>query len=199
MVDKASEDRTIVPGLWSDAMLGRDTDNPRVKVVMDTGVEVAIENGLGHTVTTEIAIPQGQTANLAVTTPPLLEVHLKNRILNADGGVRYRPYAGPTLVLGADRNEAVNLNSLRPIPCFARLHDVTSVSDKGTSFDLVLIPNGSGQAGPPNAFSGEGVERILSKDSTFLLEFENTDNKAITVVFTLVWVERPNGYSAPES
>lgn len=193
----AESDWHNIKGFGPSYLLG--LNGKAIATESESSFEAAIESGIGFTLTSEFTVPNGGTTELAFITPAGLEIHLKNRVITANGGVTYKPYSGGTYTPGADRGEAINLNSLLGGVPAARIHDMTSVSAAGSSFDVVKVYPGQGNSTPANTFSSQTLKRILAKSTVYLLEFTNTDSADVDVTYTLSWVERPNGHSAPAS
>lgn len=154
--------------------------------------EANVKHGRQFSIAFELNIPSGQTRYAGFTTNTVAsgdDTILKTRVINTDGGMRYRPYSGATgVVLGATI-PIVNLNARSARLSQNSANIVTDVATKGVSFDILRTASGTGSNREQGIFEQSGVERILGRDEFYLLEFENLDNKQIFVVFTATLYE----------
>lgn len=138
----------------------------------------------------EIDIASGETKYISITTPTLTDdqaVIVKSRMLTSDGGFRYTPWRGATFTKGAPIITSVNLNDRAPNADQMQYFEVTGTPDTSTAtkLDAVRSAEGVGNNRQLGIFDAEGTERHLRKGEDYLLQFDNTDNKAIFVIIAL--------------
>ncbi len=162
---------------------------PAVAVVEST-LEAAIENGNGHALTIEIEVANNNTQYYVLKTPLDKAVRIKGRSITTGGGMRYEPMINSVQTLDTDISASFirNMNGLIPTPCVTQLWTVTGVTD-GAPIDVVRTPESQGSAGNSVTYGTEGSERVLAKDTEYLLKFDNIDNNAIWCIYSLVWTE----------
>lgn len=161
-------------------------------ITAQTYIEANVKHGRQFSVAFEISIPSGQTRYAGFTTNTVAsgdDTILKTRVINTDGGLRYKPYVGATGVVLGQAIPIFNLNARSSRLSQNSAHIVTSVVDKGVPFDLLRTAAGTGSNRQQGIFESGGIERILNRNDFYLLEFENLDNKEIFVVFTATLYE----------
>lgn len=116
-------------------------------------------------------------------------VIVKNRELDVNGGLEYKPYYGSTYVRGDEITDVVNLNGMSATVNTAKFYAVTGTPTVlGSSFDIVKSPNDVGGGRTLGRFP-EGVERLIAPNTKVLLEFKSTQAQDIWVVFKPTWYE----------
>lgn len=152
--------------------------------------ESNVKLGLQFGLTVEIEIAPGATANYTLKTPADKNVSIKTRLISTNGGMRYQPRAGAVLVNDGPAITPNNLNGQSSNVSLVEVRGEPSIiTDPGVSFDVVRSAEGSGNQDEQGIFTGDGIERVLDKDTLYLLEFENLDNKAVWVVYSVTWYE----------
>jgi hypothetical protein len=152
-----------------------------------TNVKLGLQFGISE----EILIPSGGTVYYSFK-PPLgaNTVIIKNRLLSANGGMRYTPRSGAVFNETGTPVPTPNLNkqsaNISGVVCL-ELDNVPS--DIGTKFDVIRSADGRENRQVQGIFAGDGFERVLAKGAPILLQFENLDNFGIYVIFNVSWFE----------
>jgi hypothetical protein len=165
--------------------------NPsRNTVTTISSLEASIGDGNGYALTIEIVVPNAETVYYVLKTPADKIVRIKGRSISTGGGMRYEPMIDGIYALDADITPGTirNLNGNVPNSTGVQLWTVTGVTD-GEPIDVVRTPTASGGSGNPVTYSSPGSERVLSKDTEYLLKFDNIDNTEIWCIYSLVWSE----------
>lgn len=152
--------------------------------------ESNVKLGLQHGLTVELSLTAGQTKYLTFKTPAVDNVILKTRFITTDGGMRYRPRKNVVVTNDGLVQPSTNFNgqSANVAGSVVRLGP-SVITNAGVPFDIVRSANGQGGQKEPGVFAGDGLERVLAKDTTYLLEFENTDNITIYIIYSITWYE----------
>tara|TARA_R110000851_G_scaffold324622_1_gene492030 strand:+ start:150 stop:977 length:828 start_codon:yes stop_codon:yes gene_type:complete len=154
-------------------------------------IESNVKLGLQFGITVELPIASGATKYLSFKTPPgANSVIIQNRLVSTDGGMRYTPRSGAVFNETGTGITTTNLNGQSSNTSDVTVLELDNVpSDIGIYFDIVRSADATGNQAIQGIFSGDGFERVLSKDNVFLLSFENLDNKSIYIVFSVTWFE----------
>lgn len=139
----------------------------------------------------ELIIASGTTKYVSFRAPSgVNSVIIKTRLLTTNGGMRYTPRTGAIFVESGTPIPITNFNGQS-----ANISEVVALeldnvpTNIGTRFDIVRSANGQGGQNEQGVFDGDGIERVLAKDSPSLLSFQNTDSKEIYVIFNVTWFE----------
>lgn len=155
--------------------------------------EANVKNGTQFSISYEVAVPVGAKAYASIKTPPEDNILIKTRLVSTDGGMRYHPRAGAVFTPDATVIPSFNLNGQSSNTSNVIANTVTAgnITNLGVSFDVIRSASGTGSNREQGIFGTEGIERVLGKDTFYLLEFENLDNKQIYVIYSVTWYEGP--------
>lgn len=155
-------------------------------------VEANVKHGRQFNIVFEVTVPTGSVTYAAFTTNTVasgFDTVIKSRIISTDGGMRYTPRVGATGIVAGTPVPIINLNARSATVSQNSAYLVTAVSSEGVPFDIVRSASGVGSNREQGIFQSPGIERILDRNSTYLIKFENLDNKDIYIVYTITFYE----------
>lgn len=119
------------------------------------------------------------------------DIIIKNRSIDVNGGIEYRPWRGATYTKGDLIDRVENLNGRSATVNTTKFYEVSNVSLAGAeSYDVVKSTNDVGSNRGLGQFP-EGIERVVPAGSTVILEFRNMQSQDVWVVFKTTWYEGP--------
>jgi len=155
--------------------------------------EANVKNGSQFYISEIFEIPSGgNPTNLKyfVFETGDADVIVKFRNIRTNGGQEYTVFRGAT-VSGGELIPIYNLNDKFPNGNVMTVSADPTVTDEGTKWDSVKSFNQQGQQSGGGVFGTSGAERILQKNTEYLVKFENTDNFNVGVSYIVSWYEGP--------
>lgn len=186
------ESRTIVPGIWGDALRTYDSlPAGRLLTTTLTQTEIAILEGDFFRAYRRYSIPSLSTVYIKFTPPTTRAFGLVGRDITPEfAGVKYYVFAGATGVVTVPDSEwqTFNENGFSSNAPEAMLQDVSSVADEGVESDYAVIPVGASGKTSGSLERREGFKIIAQE---LLVKIENLESKPNEVLIYYQWIEAP--------
>lgn len=152
--------------------------------------EANVKNGSQFYISEVFSVVQAGSKYIIFTTGDA-DTIVKLRNISTNGGLEYTVFRNPTISSNGAAVTIHNLNDKNPNPNIVNVFEDPTVTNEGDQWDILKAFNQQGNQSGGGVFGSAGIERILAKNSTYLVKFDNTDNSTIDIQYIVSWYEGP--------